>query len=542
MQHMEFSKNKTVLKWAEGLLMVLLALCFLWYLLDCLIPFALICGWYHLSWIKGLLRAAGLVLSAFYIFLPGRKQNAPRDFLLYGICLAAVVSSILQGQYGYADNFNNIAWMTIVFALFYGASYRIRRGRFRVFLLLLFAIVLMVWFAACCLSIHQFVHLIGSNSNKATSLWLRGRGFVKSRLFGIFGYPEYGAVTSVLLLICSGYYFVKARFFLARLVLIALSFPLFWYILLSGSRNAVVGLYTAVFCGALLFLRNIIRGGAVRKLPLVLGGALVSVLVLHLVCSVTISVSEKIPPLFTEETEETEETEDDKDAKNTSEGSGVRVSRACTIDGAVARFPAPFVYTVEASGKASAADGEEAEEGILTRKDVQRNPTTFRLTIWKNYLGLYKEIGLFGLSPENSSKYIKDNHPDLFIADYIRRAAPDDYARGYVFHPHSGYLKVFSSTGFLGSLLLAVFMVFCVADIVRYLRRSERVSPEFLFSFLLVLAGAVTAFFDTELFFVYNPATFFFWLSLSALYRTMRRSEKSRNTAGSEKTAVGKNR
>ena len=583
-------KTAPALKLLDLFILFFLGLCPVWYILSTLVPFITLTYRMHLDRVPYYLRNAGIILSAAELILCRRLRKGPHVYFLYGICGIALISSLLQGKYGYAANLNTIAWMMIVFVLFYSAACRISRNKFRASVLILFTALFIIWFLATCLSLHQFVHLIGADSpQEVSSLWLTGNGFHKNRLYGIFAFPEYGAVTGLLLMIGLAYLFFRTRIVPLRILIGLLTFPFFWYLLLSGSRNARVSLYASVFMGAFLLLRTHFyeagssedasagrsrSSGRKASGPLhlkALAGALAALVALHLLCGVTLAVSEKVPGMF----DKTKETGDETAAADprssasaciliplqklllekadcppretavavsdtVSSVSPSRLLRTGTGSKSTVTSADPSEVRNEDNSKNGAlktasskkkdkkkgkkTEQDEEEESLLGRKDVQHNPGTFRMEIWLDYLGLYKDIGLFGLSPENNSKYIQEHYPDLFIVDYIRRAYPDDYERGYVFHPHSGYLKVFVSTGFAGIFLLLIFMILCGANIFFYLKRTARPSLDFLFSFLVVFAGALTAVFDTELFFSINPATFLFWLALASMYRSMRTS------------------
>ena len=169
---------------------------------------------------------------------------------------------------------------------------------------------------------------------------------------------------------------------------------------------------------------------------------------------------------------------------------------------------------------------QSGRKALLNRRIRSGDITTGRLRIWRDYLSLSGEIGLFGLSPENASFFIQEHDPDLYIASFIRENYPKNYAAGYVFHTHSGYLRVFVSTGFVGSALLLIFMALCAIRAIRYVGAVKAVSPAFLFSFLAVLAGASSALFDNEIFFTQNPTSLVFWLCLCVMVKSSSVSDR----------------
>ena len=117
---------------------------------------------------------------------------------------------------------------------------------------------------------------------------------------------------------------------------------------------------------------------------------------------------------------------------------------------------------------------------------------------------------MFGLSSTYDSWYIKEHHPDLFICTYVA---------GSVYHTHNSYLKTLVSTGYLGFAFLMLFLLGGALDVWKALKRSEKIPPKMLFALLVVVAGCSSAMFDLEIFFVYNPITYIFWLALGILMK-----------------------
>ena len=157
------------------------------------------------------------------------------------------------------------------------------------------------------------------------------------------------------------------------------------------------------------------------------------------------------------------------------------------------------------------------EEDVLHREGLEENVSNDRFNIWTDYLSLYREIGLFGLSPGNYMSYVRENHPDMFIVQYVRDKYPGKFMHGTIYHVHNGYLMVFVSTGFVGVLLMLAFIVLCLVRLVRYMKRQARVSDAFIFAFAVVTAGAISAVFDKGVFFMNNPSSFLFWMALGFL-------------------------
>ncbi len=604
------SADRRLLLFLEYAILIFTGFCILWYSLYVIVPFINLVSKTPLRQMIRYLRYIGVFLTVANLILARRLRQAPGVFCLYGICLIAAVSSLVQLEYGYRNNLVTIEWMLTLSCLFYGALFRVKRRRLLVFVTVTYMILLVIWSVASWLSLAQFVLQIGEDGpNYATTPWLGGVGFARHRLFGVFGYPEYGSVTGLMLLIIGAYYFIRLRSRFVRIFIVLFSLPFFPYIVISGSRNAALAFGLVLFTGTLLFLwKN--RDPALRhSLPFSLQAAAASVIIFLVLYMGTRLIAAHIPPLFSgtggNDTAEIttgksiyDQSDNDlpgngqlindlatndlaiKGLVSGSPASGIKTGLsgmhslvaeslapavAFTSDSAFASdsaFTSDFDHTSNTSrkikkpstdkssgktavnialkeGEAAAlisaekeedkekeAAGEKVEdtentqeEGLLDRRYKGGELSNGRRDIWSNYLSMAGEIGLIGFSPENAGFVIQKIHPELYICRIIRRHQPDLYKTGYVYHTHSGYLRVFVATGFLGLALLIIFIVRCAHAVFRQILRSRSLSLEFLFSLLIVVAGAVTAMFDNELFFNMNPESLIFWAALAILIK-----------------------
>ena len=484
--------------------------------------------------VRPLLRNIGVVLCALEAFFSFRLRKEPGRFLLYGMLATATFSSWQQRIYGAKDNVNSVLWMGIVFVLCYSAVYHFNRRAIRRFASLGYAVILVLWCTACCLSLVQFAFQISRDGpNYAVTPWLEGKGFVPPRLIGVFGFPEYGATFGLLLMIIGLFWIIKGRWLILRILVALLNLPIFFYLVLSGTRNSILAMYLAVFAGAfLLFYRNV-RQSAGRSFLVSLGLTVCVLLGLFCVFTGVKKIAEHVPDHF-----------DTVPPSLAAPAALVPASPARPASVPVASLhsrstgsPAAPDLTIRIPpGTASGAKNEDqpqdqTQPGLLDRQYNSSDLTSGRVRIWKDYLSLYKEIGLVGLSPENGSRYIQDHHPDLYICAYIKATQPKDYERGYVFHPHSGYLRVFVASGFLGLGCVLLFFIRCAIAVVLHVRNNSRLSAETICSLMVVVAGLSSALFENELFFnLTNPIMFVFWIAAAILMRNMKLSSHSGKT------------
>ena len=429
--------------------------------------------------IEAYMLRAGLVLIAANVLFQTGWRRSRRVLFLYGICILDALSSFM------AVGGIELAWKQqlkreiITVVLFYCAAQSVREDLSRRSLHLFYWIWLLFWSTMCCLSLCQFALMLGkSGTRTAEILLLQGPGYYARRLFGVFDTPEFSAMTSLMIMLGGGYVFASTRSIVERGLLAVFNVPLLFFQVLSGSRNAQLALYLCLFLGIgiVYFKKMPASVGRGLRASVAIAVALAVVAGAHLGYITIQRTAEHIPDLFTD------------------------------YSGSLAQN--------KAVQSTSAEDGKETQEeipgGLLERVDIKEDIATNRFSIWKDYLSMWKEYGLFGLSSTYDSRYIKEHHPDLFICTY---------EAGSVYHTHNGYLKTLVSTGYLGFAFLMLFLLSGALDVWKALKRSEKIPPKMLFALLVVVAGCSSAMFDLEIFFVYNPITYIFWLALGILMK-----------------------
>ena len=78
---------------------------------------------------------------------------------------------------------------------------------------------------------------------------------------------------------------------------------------------------------------------------------------------------------------------------------------------------------------------------------------------------------------------------------------------------------VFVSTGFVGIILLLIYLIICAVKVVKYIYKNEKISKEFIVLFSIVIAGCVAACFDRGIFLSDNGQTFIFWIAAGSLMK-----------------------
>ena len=532
-----FSLDRIAVRLLEPLILIYIAFCIPCFSLHAIRTFLTLMNRYDLNpVVRPFLRNIGVGLCILEAVFSLHMRKGPGRLLLYGIVAAASISSWQLRAYGTDSNIDSLLWMSVFFILLYSAVYHFGSRNLRRFAAAAYTLTLGIWCVACCLSLVQFALQISSyGPNYATSLWLGGGGFYNNRLTGIFQYPEHGAVFGVMVIFIGIYYMIRARLYVLKLLVFLCNLPIFAYIVLSGSRNAMVCLYLASFLGAFLLFWKNLKATSAKGILVSLGLAFVSVLLIHCLYAGTKKIAEQVPQHFhySQPTPMLSVEDYCLPGEKDQHASNHFIRKSCSassLSSPVKSFRSsgmPAVHralnkmaTVLPSGLPvySTAETEETP-GILDRRYNSGDLSTGRFQIWKDYLSIVPSYGLVGLSPKNNSFYIQEHYPDLFICTYIKATIPKQYEKGYIFHTHNGYLHVFVAAGWIGLLCMTLFFARCIVTVVSRIRGSRHLSAEFIITLMVLLVGSTSALFDSEVFFNLNPTSFVFWVALSLLMR-----------------------
>lgn len=459
----------------------LVLLCFTLYTIA---PFVTIIGKTPLYSSKTYLGILGGLLLCMDLFTNKGLWRGPYVIWLYALAAVSVVSSLITMRYGVKQNLFMICWVAVQFALVYSCCCRMDRESFGRYVHRIFYTLLGIWAVACAVSIGQYLLQIGYRyvaDPRSDDASLVRQGFYKSRLFGIFNPLNHAAYVSLMLLLGNIYYFLKEKQVWKRVLLILADVMLLLHIILSGSRSALVSLTLCVFIGAWCVGWSKCKRSVTVKIAVACAGAILA--------------------------------------------AAVFVPTYQAFKTGVGKLPA-LVEKITYSDLQTPTEPEENAPGqelpgsdLMEREELEGNVSNDRFRIWKDYLGLVKDIGLVGLSPGNYMMYVRDRYPDLFIVQYVRDNFPEKFEAGVIYHVHNGYLMVLVSTGIVGFLFLGVYLVLCLIKCLTYIARHPVLSAEFTVLLMIAASGVVSAFFDKGIFFMDSAPTFYFWFALGILMK-----------------------
>lgn len=388
-----------------------------------------------------------------------RQKRFPYDKLLVLFIIIVVVSSFLNRQYGITTNLKIIYWSCVYYFIAYEfGKHHIDHESF--FKKVNFALIVS-WFLFVVGSLVMFFLHFGYEKYYTPRNRLR-IGFLESRLFGLFGDPNYGAAGSVIVIILCLYYLYKKQGKVMKSFLTANIVLQYLYIVLSGSRTGEVVGYVALSLTLFLVVlkaQNLQGMALPLRILLALGSILASVLVLH-------TSVDLVKQLFTKVLQLTDKL--------------------------------PWVEHVSRKTEANTT---------LVRRDVAQNDdiSNLRFKIWNSAFEIFKTNWLFGVSPRNILPYAKAQLPKGFIAE-----------QGFIIH--NSYLNVLTSTGVVGAV---TFLSFCLKSVVSAAKKINwfgKLTLDFRYSyFLIVLSYAVFGCLNNEFVLEHTLGSLIFWLFLGRL-------------------------
>lgn len=480
---------------------------------------------YSIQTYLGLLGGALIVVD---LFTTKRIWQGKYSIFLYVILLLAAVASVRMISYGTKENLFKLCWMSVQFVLMYSCACRMDRDALRKYIKALYYVLLLIWFVGCCVSLYQYVNQIGYTyvvNPLAKDSSINRQGFYDNRLFGIFYTLNHAAYISLFFLVIAVVCMIREKRIWIKVYLIVAEIALLCYIILSGSRSAMVSL---IACGAVMpwfVARNVLKIRGFLK-PVICCAVAVSVAVVCYLGYTGLKTGlTQVPYLKQLFIYNLHNDDDPKPTVDPTDSSSAPEDPSDPTADPTADPTDPSGAPIDPSDPTadpSAPTKKPMEkptydEDILNREYLEDDVTNDRMDIWLDYIRLYKEIGLMGLSPGNYMPYIMENHADMYIVDYIKQNYPSKYESGIIYHVHSGYMMVYVSAGIVGFLSLALFILLYLIRLIAIILKNKKVSGLFIGAFALVVAGALSAIFDEGLFFQNNPHTTMFWLALGVL-------------------------
>lgn len=416
------------------------------------------------------LALAGFLVVIYELFLLFRKKNFEwQDWIIIIFLISLLISAIVNMEFGLVSNIKLLVWNSIYMVGIYQFSKRQKGalGFVNYINYVLMVGMFLISLASLIMYFFQYnyVYVYGSGPRDHIRI-----GFLESRLFGMFGDPNYGATTAVITIILCLFYLVKLnketnyiiKFFLISNVVIQ-----YCILILTGSRSALLLSYLAVgfITFAVVLYRQKIKGKlGIKKIIYT--------------CFVTLLI------LF-----------------------GYLVVQNGTKD-ILVKLPNQIHSIVSKTENIDRPETENKKTKItLERKDVVNNSdiSNMRFSIWRSSIEIFKSSPIFGSSPRNLLDYAHKNLPQTFIAE-----------KSIVIH--NAYFNVLASLGLAGFIPFMLFIIINGLQLLIYYFKHQIKMPAYFLAFLSIeIIIVMSGMFNNEIVLVNTIGSFLFWCYLGFL-------------------------
>lgn len=412
----------------------------------------------------------GLLLAWDFLGILMKKRKFDYDFLLVAFLISFSISIVLNINLSPLGNIKVLAWQAVFLLLFFSAikTRRISEKFFDVFQGILISFGFLMSFASLLMFFTRFNYRIVL-TQKTNPLRI---GFVENRLFGAYTDPNYASVMAVIVIVFSLYYLMQRKLHWGmKTFLIFNVFVQISYIALSGSRNGLITLLFACGVGGFFYAYHLFGDQVIKKIGigLVIGGLLGSLGFL-------------------------------------------------AVSGCKWLYPQlPAIAVVQENNANDSQDeihGSGEDDIDLTREDIASNGdvSNLRFTLWKSALEIFKQEPLFGVPSKSLHQYAINHLPNTYLAK-TKLAV------------HNAYVYLLVSTGIVGTLIMAVFILKMVVEALIYAFKSPLMIGNFLPYLISCGVLAVSGMFHNELFLMATSSAIVFWVFLGKLKQETLQSE-----------------
>lgn len=316
---------------------------------------------------------------------------------LVAFFLLNIVTSLLVVNFGYMANFKNMVIFFLYFFAIYPIFINLGQGQAKRLLSNMFWLVVIVNTIGDLISIGQFVALIGYHVSDYKGLIIR-QGFIESRLFGILASPNYLAIISLLVVLFLLSQWRKSQVTWMKVAIVSSIVINFVYIVLSGSRTALLCLLAAT----LIYSMVNISGWQLKKRFLT-------------ICVVFAAI-------------------------------GVGVYSVDTV-GEFYLKQSGGIHILNDEASVTGNQKVTTGEGTLKRSDTEEtNISNNRFDIWKSTLALVPYRPILGFSSGNWHSVAKSYDANSYVVK-----------QHYL--THNGYIEVLFYNGILGFITLGFFIL-----------------------------------------------------------------------------------
>lgn len=431
-----------------------------WLLLSRIVPFV--------NWIDGgsfsinslvynLLAFFGCVYILLDLLTKRTLFKAPLGILLLAFGVVIGISSLLNIEYGWSDNFKTIVWTMIHFFVMFSFDYSVPKEKVKSEIRLFGHTLVLLNFIPVVISLIQF--FLNVSYVEPYQQYPRNQGFVQGRLYGVFTDPNYAAVIALVAIMVSIFFIYRYRkkwYMVAlNIINIAVQIP---FVILTGSRTAMVVGAVMMLVALCAFLKKELSENENRRqkvIAIVAGVSLFMVLVM---------IYEPI--------------------------------RVGCMDIREAISEEPGITTPSDPGE---DPGEDPGDDGRVDSDI----SNLRFEIWETGFNIFLDKPIFGVSPRNVSPYCEKVYPDSIIVKSSKNYAG----------VHSVYVGLLTNSGILGAFSMLSFMSIGAFTIIKALLKKNNNYMITTGCLIAVAAIAVEGVFCGDIIFTNLTGGLIFWLA-----------------------------
>jgi hypothetical protein len=406
-----------------------------------------------------------LALVAFDLLTERRCLKTPWVGILIAFVAVLVISSLLAREYGWVENAKTILWQAVPLAIMYPLCSILKKDELIRFATRIFWMIFLVSMAASLISLIEFALQLNWYYPRTDVDVYIFQGYQSGRLYGVSMSPNDGSVLRAIALISSVFYLFFFRSTKGVKALIIIGSVCNWlYFIGTASRTGLL----CLACGLMtIFIFQILRIRARQREERGRGYRPLFAWSAGIVAAVAISlfVLEPLVPVYSDWAHNEAFFEAQREGEDTGD-----ISK----------------------------DYYLAERGDIREENITSN----RTYIWNDYFhAIVSDSPFFGYSPRNYLPIMMENHPETYVAQ-----------RHY--EPHSGYVYLLISSGFVGVALWVFLVVLFFIGLIRHIRRFKALSLASMLALALLVVLCVYAVTSDVVFIRYRYDSCLFFILL----------------------------
>lgn len=458
-----------------------------YYLLYVLVAFTALLN--EKSWMGAatlVLTAYGAVVGVYLLVQIIRKRQKITNLVwIIAFLVSHVFSSLMMAKYGITDNIKELFWLAFPMFVLYTASWQCTPDEIHKEIKLLS--VIYVIYATVAGGVSLSMLSWGRDYNVVSpDGGIRVVGLKWGRLWGVFDDPNHGATILVVGIILAVYLIIVTKNRLFK-ILLALTIPVqYLYIVFSDSRTGEIALCVAILTGMGFWMYQRLhreQGGKQKKSGVIILTAVVACALIVGSLGASYGV---------------------KDAFNKYEK-----KRQAEI--------------AAEKAKQEKKNTTKKPSQIGRKKDIEKDVSNGRLSIWQSGLELVETSPVYGVSFRNITNYAKAEVPDTYIVN-------TEYG-GYYDSMHNSLVDILVSQGIIGILIIGAMLV----NTLLYLRRKWRYKNKDSFRLQAVclsilLALGAGSMFLSMIFYLNSPQNYIFWLCFGYFMNSLSGIEEKKDS------------